>query len=255
MASPSVLTVDGSRRNVQSVRGRHSDVVTCADHFEGRAATTHREILVDHDVGILVAWYAEALKAKPISTVQLWAGCPDPFLGRPVHWKGEGKRQDLPIRASFLDRAIEAPPQPFHASSIAQDVDHALGKTFDWRVVRAEREIEQLVLANVRDGASGERVAQGFRKLECPCIGDQGVERGDRRKTRCSARRNRQGPRMDRGHSAALPPSLRSPNMKPRANGTSACSLPSPFCRPASLPQSSMAQRLRILRSQVSPKP
>jgi hypothetical protein len=35
--------------------------------------------------------------------------------------------------------------------------------------------------------------------------------------------------------SAALPPSLRSPNMKPRANGTSACSLPSPFCRPASL--------------------
>jgi hypothetical protein len=47
--------------------------------------------------------------------------------------------------------------------------------------------------------------------------------------------------------SAALPPSLRSPNMKPRANGTSACSLPSLFCRPASLPQSSMAQRLRIL--------
>jgi hypothetical protein len=35
--------------------------------------------------------------------------------------------------------------------------------------------------------------------------------------------------------SAALPPSLRSPNMKPRANGTSACSLPSPFCRPANL--------------------
>src|SRR6202023_4394175 len=51
--------------------------------------------------------------------------------------------------------------------------------------------------------------------------------------------------------SAALPPSPRSPNMKPRANGTSACSLPLPFCRPASLRQSSIAQRLRISRSQI----
>ena len=68
-----------------------------------------------------------------------------------------------------------------------------------------------------------------------------------------------QSPRPEDGSrtsgSAALSPSLRSPSMKPRANGTSACLLPSPFCRPASLPQSSMPQRLRILRLQVSPKP
>ena len=45
--------------------------------------------------------------------------------------------------------------------------------------------------------------------------------------------------------SAALPPSPGLPSVRPRANGTSACWLPSPSCRPASLRRSSMAPRLR----------
>jgi hypothetical protein len=55
--------------------------------------------------------------------------------------------------------------------------------------------------------------------------------------------------------SAALPSSPGLPSVRPRANGTSACWLPSPSCRPASLRRSSMAPRLRTSRSLASPRP
>jgi hypothetical protein len=50
-------------------------------------------------------------------------------------------------------------------------------------------------------------------------------------------------------------PHARLPRVRPRANGTSACSLPSPSCRPASLRRSSMVPRLRTLPSPASPRP
>jgi hypothetical protein len=55
--------------------------------------------------------------------------------------------------------------------------------------------------------------------------------------------------------SATVPPSPRLQNAKHLANGTSVCWRPSLSCRPASLPQSPMAQRRLILRSPASPKP
>jgi hypothetical protein len=55
--------------------------------------------------------------------------------------------------------------------------------------------------------------------------------------------------------SAAVHPSPRLPSVRPRANGTSASSLPSPSCRPASSRRSSMAPRLRTLRSPALPRP
>ena len=62
---------------------------------------------------------------------------------------------------------------------------------------------------------------------------------------------------MDRRHPARPPlaPSPRLPSVRPRANGTSACWLLSPSCRPASLRRSSMAPRLRTSRSPALPRP
>ena len=70
----------------------------------------------------------------------------------------------------------------------------------------------------------------------------------------CSPQSPRPGDGSTTSGSVALPPSPRSPSVKPRANGTSACWLPSPSCRPASLRRSSMAPRLRISRSPASPR-
>jgi hypothetical protein len=60
--------------------------------------------------------------------------------------------------------------------------------------------------------------------------------------------------RMTISGSAALPPSPRLSNGRPRANGTSVCSLPSPSCGPVSFRRSSMARRRRISRSPASPR-
>src|SRR6202035_831560 len=51
------------------------------------------------------------------------------------------------------------------------------------------------------------------------------------------------------------PPSPGLPSVRPRANGTSVCRLPSPSCRPASLRRSSMAPRLRTSRSAAAQSP
>ena len=71
----------------------------------------------------------------------------------------------------------------------------------------------------------------------------------------CSPPSPRPGDGSTTSGSAALLPSPRLPSVRSRANGTSACSLPSPSCRLASLRRSSMAPRLRTSRSPASPRP
>jgi NAD(P)-dependent dehydrogenase (short-subunit alcohol dehydrogenase family) len=71
----------------------------------------------------------------------------------------------------------------------------------------------------------------------------------------CSPQSPRPGDGSTNSGLVALAPSPRSPSVRPRANGTSACSLPSPSYRPASLRRSSMAPRRRTSRSLASPRP